>query len=163
LRELWRLLFMGIRSKTLKKIIRIWPLRKKIWHQYFPSTTNNLRRNKEPQSKKRKFRLLLDSAFAGPQAFPKLRKKANIAHAVLDFGLSRQAEDKDIYQKAIEEKRLVLTINFKHFQKLVQKGKSGIIGIESQLTNKDIDRLVTEFLTGKDPEDYRGKAIKISS
>ena len=105
--------------------------------------------------------MLLDSAFAGPRAFPKLRKKANIAHAVLDFGLSKKAEDKDIYQKAIEEKRLVLTINFKHFQKLVQKGKPGIIGIESQLTNRDIDALVSDFLTGKDPDDYIGKAMKI--
>ena len=111
--------------------------------------------------KKRKFRLLLDSAFAKPEYFPKLNKKANLAHAVHDCGLSPQAEDKEIYQKAIEANRFVLTINFKDFRNLVKKGKPGIFGIESQLSNNDIDKIVCTFLSGKNPENFRGKAIKI--
>lgn len=103
----------------------------------------------------------MDSAFARPKAFPKLNKKANLAHAVYDCGLSVQAEDKEIYQKAVEENRFVLTINFKDFKKLVKVGRSGIIGIESQLSNDEIDKLVSNFLSGKDPQDYIGKAIKI--
>ena len=120
-----------------------------------------MQRNKNPQKKKRKFRLLLDSAFAKPRSFPKLKKKANIAHAVHNCGLSPQAEDQDIYQKAVEENRFVLTINFKDFKKLVKKEKSGIIGVESQLSNKEIDKYVTEFLSGKDPDEFIGKAVKI--
>lgn len=116
-----------------------------------------MRKSKHPK----KFRLLLDSAFAKPSAFPKLKKKANLAHAVHDCGLSVQAEDKEIYQKAIEQNRFVLTINFKDFKKLVKAGKPGIIGIESQLTNDEIDKLVSGFLSAKDPEGYIGKAIKI--
>ncbi len=83
---------------------------------------------KPPQ--RRKFRLLLDSAFAKPSFFPKLQKKSNLAHAVHDLGLSSQAEDKEIYQKAVEEDRFVLTINFKDFKKLVKKEKPGVFGIE---------------------------------
>lgn len=116
---------------------------------------------KVKHSKKKKFRLLLDSAFAKTVAFPRLRKKANIAHAVYDCHLSRQAEDEDVYQKAVEENRFVLTINFKDFKKLVKKGKVGIICIESELSNTQIDDLVTDFLSGKNPDDYLGKAIKI--
>lgn len=116
-----------------------------------------MRKSKHP----RKFRLLLDSAFAKPNAFPKLKKKANIAHAVYDCGLSVQAEDEEIYQKAVEKNRFVLTINFKDFKKLVKLGKPGIIGIESQLSNLEIDKLVSGFLSGKDPQDFIGKAIKI--
>ncbi len=111
--------------------------------------------------KKKKFRLLLDSAFARSMAFPKLAKKANIAHAVYDLGLSPQAEDGDIYQKAVEENRFVLTINFKDFRKLVKKEKTGIFGIESQLTNQEIDNKVSRFLSNKDPQDFKGKATKI--
>lgn len=111
--------------------------------------------------KKRKFRLLLDSAFARPDQFPKLTKKAKLLHVVHDLRLSSQAEDEDIYQKAIEEDCFVLTINFKHFRKFVYSGKPGVIGIDSQLSNNDIDSIVVEFISGKNPDDFWGKAIKI--
>lgn len=78
-----------------------------------------------------------------------------------DSHLPRQAEDQEIYQKAIQENRFILTINFKHFKKLVKKDKPGIIGIESQLSNREIDKSVTDFLSGKNPDDFIGKAIKI--
>lgn len=105
--------------------------------------------------------MLLDSAFARPGQFIKLGKKANLAHCVHNLGLPFQAEDKDIYQKACQENRLVLTINFKDFKKLLIAGKAGVIGIESGLSNKEIDELVTGFVSGKDPDDFIGKAVKI--
>ncbi|MBI2334968.1 DUF5615 family PIN-like protein [Candidatus Daviesbacteria bacterium] len=119
-----------------------------------------MRKNKSPQ--KKKFRILLDSAFAKPESFPKLKKKVNLAHAVHDFKLSPQAEDEEIYQKAMDKNRFVLTINFKDFRKLVRKDKPGIIGIESQLTNEEIDKKVSDFISGKNPQDYFGKAVKVS-
>lgn len=61
----------------------------------------------------------------------------------------------------MKEDMFVLTINFKHFKKLVKKGRPGIIGIESQLSNVEIDELVSDFITGKNPADYLGQAIKI--
>ena len=33
--------------------------------------------------------------------------------------------------------------------------------LKAAVKNKEIDKKVTNFLSGKDPEDYRGKAIKI--
>lgn len=128
--------------------------------RFINTTKTTLRKLKS--LKKKKFRILLDSAFAKPEVFPKLAKKANLAHSVYDLGLSVQAEDGDIYQKAMEESRFVLTINFKDFRKLVKKGKPGIFGIESQLTNEKIDKKVSEFIVDKDPEDLKGKATKIS-
>ena len=126
-----------------------------------PSIRSNLRSIRGKRKYPRKFRILLDSAFAKPESFPRLKKKANVAHAVHDLGLSPQAEDEEIYQKAVEKNRFVLTINFKDFKKLIKKGKPGIIGIESQLSNGDIDSKVTNFISGKNPEDYFGKAIKV--
>lgn len=29
------------------------------------------------------------------------------------------------------------------------------------LSNEEMDKVLTEFISGKDPEDYKGKAIKI--
>lgn len=120
-----------------------------------------MRNKPPPKKKKRKFRILLDSAFARCEAFPKLRKKANLAHAVHDCKLFPQAEDEEIYQKAVIKDRFVLTINFKDFKKLVKIGKPGIIGIESQLSNDEIDKIVTKFLSDKDPKDFIGKATRI--
>ena len=80
---------------------------------------------------------------------------------VHDYSMSPQAEDEEIYQKATKENRFVLTVNFKDFKKLVKKGRSGIIGIDSYLTNDQIDEFVSDFVSGKDSEDFIGKAIKI--
>lgn len=82
-------------------------------------------------------------------------------HPVHDLGLSAQTADEEIYQKAIENKCLVLTINFKDFRRFVKHKKSGIIGINSQLSNGNIDKLVTDFISGKNPDDYMGKATRI--
>lgn len=115
----------------------------------------------KPPKFKRKFRILLDAAFAKPTLFLKLSKKSNLAHIVHTYGLSPQAEDEEIYQIAIRENRFILTINYKDFKKLVKRGKPGVIGIESQLSNNDIDKLVSKFISGKNPDDYLGKAIKL--
>ena len=119
-------------------------------------------KNNPPGKKKKKFRILLDSAFAKTNAFINLKKKSNLAHAVYDLGLHPQSEDQEIYQKAVNENRLVLTINFKDFRKLVKSGKPGIIGIESQMTNQEIDKKVCKFISGKNPQDFLGRAVKIS-
>lgn len=111
--------------------------------------------------KVRKFRIVLDSAFAKLDFFPKLRKRAKLFHSVYDFGLSREAEDLEIYQKAYQENCFVLTINFKDFKKLVKKNGPGIFGVESQLTTARMDSIVYEFLAGKNPKDFLGKAIKL--
>lgn len=82
-------------------------------------------------------------------------------NAYFDFGLPKQCEDSEIYQRAIADNRFVLTINFDDFNKLIKKGKPGIIGIPSQLTNEEIDRKVSAFIAMKNPDDFLGKATKI--
>ena len=120
-----------------------------------------MRKDKILVKKRRKFRIILDSAFAKPRFFPILSKKYNLAHVVHTYGMSPQASDQEIYQKAVSENRFVLTINFKDFKKLVKVSKPGIFGIESQLTNETIDKLVSKFLSGKDPQDFVGMAVRI--
>lgn len=113
------------------------------------------------QKKIRKFRLVLDSAFAKLSFFSKLSKKSKLYHCVYDFGLSRQAQDEDIYQKAYEENCFIITVNFDDFKKLVKSNGPGVLGIESQLTTARMDEKIAEFISGKNPDDYIGKAVKI--
>lgn len=78
-----------------------------------------------------------------------------------DYGMSRQAEDEEIYQKAIEHERFVLTVNLKDFRKLVKTNNPGVIGIESQLSNQEIDRLVTDFVMKNNHARCMGKTFRI--
>lgn len=77
------------------------------------------------------------------------------------MGLPKQCEDQEIYQKAIENNRFVVTVNFDDFKKLIKRDKPGIIGIRSQLTNADIDAILSKFVSVNNVEDCIGKAIKI--
>lgn len=132
--------------------------------KYFLTISKKWHINKYSLSKpkkKKKFRLLFDVAFAHPSLFKRLTKKANLAHARHTYNISPQAEDKDIYQLAVKENRFVVTINYEDFKKLVKKDKAGIIGIPPYLSNEQIDKILTDFISEKDPEDYKGKAIKI--
>lgn len=104
---------------------------------------------------------MLDTAFAPAKDFPHLAKKANVKNAFFDLKLPRQCGDEEIYQKAIADNRFVVTINFDDFRKLVKRKRPGIFGIPSQLTNAQIDQLFTNFISGKDPKDFEGKAVKI--
>jgi len=113
------------------------------------------------QKKKPKFKILLDSSFGFPRDFPKLSAKCNVAHPISTFRLSPQISDEDLYQLAIREDRFMLTINLKDFKKLVKPKRPGIICIESQLTSKQIDDSVAEFLSRKNPTDYFGKVLKV--
>lgn len=109
----------------------------------------------------RKFRILLDSAFARKEKFSRLSKKANLLHPVVDLGMSPQTEDEELLNIAVREKRFVLTVNFEDFKRLLKNSKTGVFGIESELSNEEMDELVSDFLSGKNPEDFYGKATRI--
>lgn len=120
------------------------------------------KRSAKRSKHRKKFRLLLDAAFAGPSNFPLLGKKANITHIVHSHQLSYQADDSEIYNLAIKENRFVVTINYKHFKKLVKLNRPGVIAIPAYLSNTDIEKLLIKFMSGKDPENYIGKTTKLS-
>lgn len=85
----------------------------------------------------------------------------NLAHIRHTYNLSPTTEDKDIYQLATTEKRLVVTLD-QDFRKLVKRGKAGIIFVSPYSSNEQIDRDLSEFIQNKNPDDFVGKAVKIS-
>jgi len=88
-------------------------------------------------------------------------KKAEIKHVRHDFNLPSQTEDEDIYNLAAKNKMFVITMNYKHFKKLVRKNSPGVFALNSGLSNDEIDNELSDFIKGKNPKDYYGKAIKI--
>jgi len=103
---------------------------------------------------------LLDTAFAQPSVFKKLKTKANIKHVRHDYNLSRQTEDKDIYIIATKEKRIIITQD-DGFRKQTHRKGAGVFIIPSYLTNDEIDLIVIAFISGKNPDNFLGKATKI--
>jgi predicted nuclease of predicted toxin-antitoxin system len=105
---------------------------------------------------------LLDTAFAHPSVFKRLKTKAGIKHVRHDYNLSRQTEDKDIYVIATKENRIIVTQDDGFRKQILGKG-TGVIIIPSYLTNDEIDLVVSEYISGRNPDDFRGKAIKITN
>lgn len=115
----------------------------------------NLKHKKNP-----KFRFLLDSAFAKPQTFKKLLRKASVKHIRIDFKLAPETEDQAIYQLASQEDIIIVTLDL-GFKKIVKQKGAGVFMLSSGLSNEQIDILLSDFISGKNPQDYKGKATKI--
>lgn len=80
---------------------------------------------------------------------------------VFDYNLPPQCSDAEIYQLAMQENRFVVTINYQDFRRLVKKGKPGVICIPSELSNREIDTMLSDFLSAKNPDDYLGEVVKV--
>lgn len=61
---------------------------------------------------------------------------------------------------AVNKNRIVITQD-DGFRKWVKRNKAGIFIIPSYLSNKQIDLLLTNFISGKDPEEFNGKIVKL--
>lgn len=76
------------------------------------------------------------------------------------YHLSPQIDDEEIYNLASKEQRFVVTID-NDFKRLVKRNKSGVIIIPAELSNEEIDKMITKFISEKDPKDYTGKVVKV--
>lgn len=118
-------------------------------------------RTKKPKQKKfPKFRLLLDSAFAKPQVFRKTIKKASVKHIRHDFNLATETEDQEIYSLASQAGMSIVTLDL-GFKKLAKQNQAGVLILSSGLSNEQIDNKLSTFISGKNPQDYKGKTTKI--
>ena len=119
-----------------------------------------MRTKKLKQKKFPKFRLLLDSAFAKPQVFKKLCKKASVKHIRHDFNLAPETEDQEIYSLASQTDMFVITLDL-GFKKLAKQNAAGVLILSSGLSNEEIDNALSTFISGKNPQDFKGKATKV--
>lgn len=94
-----------------------------------------LRKRRMPR-KFHKYKLLFDENLPPKTSFPKLNKRFDIKHLVIDLdkgGLT----DSDVYLLAAKEQRLILTFNIKHFKLISSESQhTGVIGLSRNLSNK---------------------------
>lgn len=83
-----------------------------------------------------------------------------MAHVRYNYNLSPQAEDQEIYILATKDERIIITQD-EGFKKQIKLKGTGILVIPPYLDSSQIDEILTKFISGKNPEDFLGKATKI--
>lgn len=104
-----------------------------------------------------KHRLLLDENMPHRSEFPILNSKFDVKHIEDDLGKGGLA-DPDVYQLAVDQNRILVTFNSKHFRtRAGTKADAGIIGISANLPPSQADTKLTALLTRSTPNALQGK------
>lgn len=109
-----------------------------------------------------KHKLLLDEGFPPRWYFPHLNQRFDVKHIKSDLkkvGLS----DEQVYDIAVNLKRLIITYNAKDFKRLAHNSNNtGVIGISSLMSYSQIDNKLTALLTKSTQNALRGKYTALS-
>ncbi len=107
--------------------------------------------------KPRRYKLLLDENISPRTRFPILNSRHDVKHLVLDMKKSG-ITDLEVYILAKKTKRLIVTFNKKHFEKLSRKSKNtGIIAVSTNVSDEHIDKKITSLLSRKKKNELYGK------
>lgn len=106
-------------------------------------------------------KLLLDEGFPPRRDLPKLNQYCDVKHIKLD--LRREgAPDRDVYQLASAEGRIVVTFNIKDFKPRITKTKPSVIGLSAGLRHPQIDAKLASFVKTLHPSKFRGHFFSIT-
>lgn len=109
-----------------------------------------------------KHKLLLDENLPKRQYFPLTNSHFDLKHIAADYKESGLTDLK-VYERAVEEERIVVTNNIKDFKELANLNKkAGVIGITPNLSTGDIDKKLTALLRKTTPKELYGKYTSIS-
>jgi predicted nuclease of predicted toxin-antitoxin system len=104
-----------------------------------------------------KHKLLLDENMPLRTEFLLLNSIFDVKHVAADLKHSGLA-DPGVYQLAVEQKRILVTFNVKHFRKLAgTKEDVGIIGVSANLPTPQIDSKLAALLTKSTPKALQKK------
>ncbi len=109
-----------------------------------------------------KHKLLLDEGFFYKKDLPLTNSKFDVKHIKGDYKLEALPDSK-VYEFAKEKKRLLVTLNIKHFKLLAfLSNLTGIIGISENLSLEQIDNKLTALLNKSTKKSLFGKLTTIS-
>lgn len=108
-----------------------------------------------------KHKLLFDENMRPRNRFPRLNELFDIKHISHDLKKAG-IPDPEVYDIAITQKRIIITLNKADFKKLAgTKNDFGIIGIPPNLLPPHIDTKLTALLMKLKPNQLRGKYIPL--
>jgi len=109
-----------------------------------------------------KHKLLLDENMPHRTAFLVLNSQFDVKHVADDLkhcGL----DDPGVYQLAVNQKRILVTYNTKHFRPLAgSRNDAGIIGVSANLPTPQVDTKLTALLTKSTSQAFQRKFIPLT-
>ena len=103
-----------------------------------------------------KHKILLDEHLFHRRAYPTLNEHFDVKHIKDDLHLGGM-DDLFIYKLAVEQERIILTRNVKHFRPLLREDFPGIIGIPETWSAARLDTALTALLIRHGPNYFRGQ------
>ena len=109
-----------------------------------------------------KHKLLLDEGLFPRKSLKRINSRYNIRHIKHDFhkgGIT----DREVYETAKKEKRIIITYNIGDFRKLAKESKNtGIIGVTQGFTPDQLDVKLNSFLSKSSANTFYGKYTSLS-
>jgi hypothetical protein len=101
-----------------------------------------------------KHKLLLDENMPHRTDLPVLNSKFDVKHLVDDLKHAG-IPDPEVYQLAVDQKRILVTFNTKHFRSRAgTKDDAGVIGVSPNLPLSQVDTKLTALLTRSAPQEH---------
>lgn len=109
-----------------------------------------------------KHKLLLDEGLYQRKSLPRINNRYNIKHIKHDFRRGG-IKDKEVYEIARKQKRIIITYNIDDFRKLATQSKlTGVIGITYSLTPDQLDTQLNSLLSKSSENSLYGKYTSLT-
>lgn len=109
-----------------------------------------------------KHKLLLDEGLSPRKSFRRLNNRYDIKHIKHDLH-KEGSTDKEVYEIACKQKRIIVTYNISDFKKLATQSKdTGVIGITPSFTPDQLDTKLNSLLSKSSENSFYGKYTPLS-
>lgn len=109
-----------------------------------------------------KHSLLLDECCAVKEYYPRINNFHRVQYIVADCKQTKLS-DPEVYKYACNHGLLLITLNKKHFNKIVHKDGSGIIGVSGNMTPDQIDNKLSAFLRRHSSAQLKGQYFQLTN
>lgn len=109
-----------------------------------------------------KHKLLLDEGIFPRESLRRINSRYNIKHIKHDLNQGG-ITDKEVYEIANQQKRIIITYNIDDFKQLAILNKNtGVIGITHDLTPDQLDTKLNSLLSKSSEKQFYGKYTPLS-
>ena len=109
-----------------------------------------------------KHKLLLDEGLYSKKSLKRINSRYNIKHIKHDLNKGG-VTDKEIYEIACTQKRIIITYNIEDFRKLaIQNKDTGVIGVTQGFTPEQLDTKLNSLLSRSSENSFYGKYTPLS-
>ncbi len=106
-------------------------------------------------------KFLLYEGLPKKNSYPTLNKYCSVKHINHDFHLSG-AKDQQVYELALREERLLVTLNTKDFIPLLDRNSPSILSLTPNISNNRADQKILSLAKQLKESDFVGKHFKVT-